>query len=148
MIFPGLVYLRNSITNFIRKLQTNQAASNIRKAQRQEFCQRGPEGGREQPDGINDDQLGHIQWPESNGPTNTFVRRGSFRGEVGPQGRRHTEMKDAYSVHSMIGAMGGAMGGPDDYPSVHRTSGSLKPRPTTIHESSHPAGTYSKLTKE
>ena len=139
-IFPGMVYLRNSITSFVRKLQANQAAANIRKVQRQEIC--------ENPEGSVEEQLGNIQWPESNIPTNTFHRRGSFRGETGPQGRRHTEtLREAFSMHS-VGAIGGAMGGSDDYPTLHRTSGSLKPRPSTIHESSHPTGAYSRLTRE
>ena len=138
-VFPGLVFLRNSITSFILKIQTNQAAANIRRAQRQEI--------RENPEGSVEDQLGNIQWPDSGIPAPTFHRRGSFRGETGPQGRRHTEMREAYSMHS-VGAIGGAIGGQDDYPTLHRTSGSLKPRPSTIHESSHPTGTYSRLTRE
>ena len=130
-----MVYLRNSITSFVRKLQANQAAANIRKVQRQEIC--------ENPEGSVEEQLGNIQWPESNIPTNTFHRRGSFKGETGPQGRRHTEMREAYSMHSV-----GAIGGQDDYPTLHRTSGSLKPRLQTIHESSYPTGAYSRITRD
>ena len=47
----------------------------------------------------------------------------------------------------MVGAMSGqgACGGPDDFSTVHRTSGSLKQRPATIPESTHPKRTYGKV---
>ena len=134
-----MVYLRNSITSFNRKLQSNQAAANIRRVQRQEI--------RENPEASVEEQIGNIQWPDTNVQNNTFHRRDSFRGESSNQGRRHTEtLREAFSMHS-VGAIGRDVGA-DDYPTLHHTSGNLKPRPSTIHESSHPPGTYSRLTRE
>ena len=46
-IFPALVFLRNSLTSFMRKMQTNQTAANIRRAQRHEIREN-PEGSVEE----------------------------------------------------------------------------------------------------
>ena len=51
------------------------------------------------------------------------------------------DLHEAFSVQS-VGAVGTSQ---DDYQTLHRTSGSIRPRPQTIHESSAPAGTYSRI---
>ena len=146
LIFPSLIYLRNSLTSFQCKLQRNQIASILRRAQKQD---------RDGPDAELMDQGGfeQIDWPETATlPNNaTLIRGTSFRGEIGPQGARQTEMQQAYSVSSCRSM---AAAGDDHYASLHRTSGAIRPngRPRTIHEaqeqqsqSGHPQGAYSKL---
>ena len=144
LIFPSLIYLRNSITAFQCKLQRNQVASILRRTQKQE---------REGPDADLLDQGGFetIDWPESATlPNNaTLIRGTSFWGETGPQGTRQTEMQQAYSVSSCRSMAQGD----DHYASLHRTTGAIRPngRPRTIHEAQeqsqigHNQGAYSKL---
>ena len=132
LIFPGLFALRNSVTNFIRKIQSTQTASNLRKAQRLEYCRgRSPDRFRDHSptSRANEDHLNQIQWPDSTLPakTKTFLRRGSFRGEINPQGRRQAEFQEDFQVQSMVGACAG----PEDFTTTHRK------RPTLMPEATH-----------
>ena len=65
---------------------------------------------------------------------------------MGPQGRRHAELREAYSTQSVAGGLAGAMA-QDEYPTLQRIGG-IKPRPTTIHETSQSSGAYARLPQE
>ena len=113
-------------------MQQNQTAATARRVQRQQE--------REDREATLEEQLMNIQWPENGMPMPNFVRRNSTR-ETLLANRCIGQMREAYSMQS-VGACGTTQ---DDYQTLHRTSGSLRPRPSTIHESTAPSGTYARV---
>ena len=145
-MLAGLVFHRNSLTRFMMKMQQNQAEATARCMHRQQVRDERMASLEELlPRGRQmasmDEQLVNIEWPENGTAAPTFTRRNSMRDTVSASNCRG-DLCEAFSVQS-VGAVGTSS--QDDYQTIHRTSGSIRPRPQTIHEASAPNGTYSRI---